>query len=249
MGVGVGRFLARGRPARLAACAVVVFAAVVWLSVAIVVLRVVFVVALLLVAVWCAWLVAAVWWRPVEWKGPSLAAVCRLWARVRLAFAVLAAGPSSAEQGARGGDEPGEALLAGLRRSAEAVSVELLGRQERLHADAESLQRALAGQIETIRDLVARIAQVEQEVSRLAGDREPTIGDSGRLPADDLTADPDLRSAFEELERARAATRPARARARSVRCRDPEPALLAFARASRVRLEMPARALVVPIEQ
>src|SRR6266508_462039 len=77
MGVGVGRFLARGRPARLAACAVVVFAAVVWLSVAIVVLRVVFVVALLLVAVWCAWLVAAVWWRPVEWKGPSLAAVCR----------------------------------------------------------------------------------------------------------------------------------------------------------------------------
>ncbi len=248
MGVGVGRFLARGRPARLAACAVVVFAAVVWLSVAIVVLRVVFVVALLLVAVWCAWLVAAVWWRPVEWKGPSLAAVCRLWARVRLAFAVLAAGPSSAEQGARGGDEPGEALLAGLRRSAEAVSVELLGRQERLHADAESLQRALAGQIETIRDLVARIAQVEQEVSRLAGDREPTIGDSGRLPADGPPARED-RGARADAGRARAATRPARARARSVRCRDPEPALLAFARASRVRLEMPARALVVPLEQ
>jgi len=82
----------------------------------------------------------------------------------------------------------------------QALTVELLGRQERLHADAESLQRALAGQIETIRDLVARIAQVEQEVSRLAGDREPTSRDSGRIPADDLTADPDLRSAFDELE-------------------------------------------------
>jgi hypothetical protein len=200
MGVGVRRFLARGRPARLAACAVVVFAAVVWLSVAIVVLRVVFVVALLLVAVWCAWLVAAVWWGPVDWKGPWVAAVCRLWARVRLAFAVLAAGPSSAEQGGRGRDEPEEAALAAFRSSAEALSVELLGRQERLHADAESLQRALAGQIETMRDLVARIAQVEQELSRLAGHREPTIRDRGRVPADDLTADPDLRSAFDELE-------------------------------------------------
>jgi hypothetical protein len=200
VGAAVRRFLARGQPARLVACAVVVFAAVVWLSVAIVVLRVVFVVAVLLVAVWCAWLVAAVWWGPVDWKGPSGAALRRFWARLRLAFAVLAAGPSSAEQGARGLGEPGEAALAAFRRSAEGLSVELLGRQERLHAGAESLQGALAGQIETIRDLVARIAQVEQVVSRLAGDREPTIRDSGRIPADDLTADPDLRSAFDELE-------------------------------------------------
>ncbi len=61
----------------------------------------------------------------------------------------------------------------------QALTVELLGRQERLHADAESLQRALAGQIETMRDLVARIAQVEQEVSRLAGDRGAGASASG----------------------------------------------------------------------
>jgi hypothetical protein len=199
MGAGVRRVLARGRPARLAACLVVALAAVVWLSVAIAVLRVVFVVVLLLAAVWCVWLVAAVWWGP-DWKGPSAGALRRLWARARLAFAVLAADPSSAEQGARELDEPEEAALAAFRRSADPLTVELLGRQERLHADAERLQRELAGQIETMRALVARIAQIEQEGSRLSGDRESTIRDSGRIPAGDLTGDPDLRSAFDELE-------------------------------------------------
>jgi hypothetical protein len=196
----VRRFVAQGRPARLAACLVVALAAVVWLSVAIVVLRVVFIVALLLAAIWCAQLVAAVWWGPIDWKGPSAAALRRLWARVRLALTGLAADPSSAEQGAHELDEPDEAALAAFRRAADALTVDLLGRQERLHENGERLQRELAVEIETMRALVTRIAQVEQEVSRLAGGWELTTRDSVRTPADDLTVDPDLRAAFDELE-------------------------------------------------
>jgi hypothetical protein len=196
----VRRFLAQGRAARLLACLAVALAAVVWLSVAIVVLRIVFMLVLLLAAVWSAQLVAAVWWGPIDWKSPSAAALRRLWARVRLALAGLAADPPSAEQSVRELDEPEQAAPDAFRRSVEALTVELLGRQERLHENGERLHRELAVEIETLRALVVRIAQVEQEVSRLAGDRERTTRDRPTIPDCDLTADPDLRAAFDELE-------------------------------------------------
>jgi hypothetical protein len=192
--------LAQGRLARLAACLAVALAAVVWLSLAMVVLRVVFVVALLLAAVWCAQLVAAVWWGRTDWTGPSSAALRRVWARVRPEFTGLAVEPSSTEQGPRELDEREEAALAAFRRSAEALTVELVGRQERLHENGERLQRELALEIEAMRALVARIAQVEQEVSRLAGGWERTTRESPTIPAGDQGADLDLQAAFDELE-------------------------------------------------
>jgi hypothetical protein len=198
LGAGVRRFLAQGRPARLAACVVVALAAVIWLGVAIVVLRFVSVLIVLLAALWCAWLVAATWWAPVD-KAASGSPLRLLPARLRLAFRVLAADSPSA-QGARGLAEPEQAALAAFRRSADELTGELLRRQGRLNADTERLQRELAGQIETMRALVARIGQFEQQVSRLAGERESTSRDSGPLVADDLTADPDLQAAFDELE-------------------------------------------------
>jgi hypothetical protein len=197
----VRRLVATGRAARLAACLAVALAAVVWLSVAIVVLRVLFVVALLLAAVWCAQLVAAVWWGHSDRRGPSVGAFRRLWARVQPAFAWHAADPPSAGQsGVRELDEPDEAALDAFRRAADALTTELLGRQERLHENGERLQRELALEIESMRALVTRIAQIEQEVSRLAGERERTTRDPDTSPATDQMVDLDLRAAFDELE-------------------------------------------------
>ncbi len=57
----VRRFLARGRSARLAACLVVAFAAVVWVGVASVLLRVLVAAVLVLIVIGCVWLIVGVW--------------------------------------------------------------------------------------------------------------------------------------------------------------------------------------------
>jgi hypothetical protein len=199
IGAGVRRFLAQGRPARLAACVVVALAAVVWLGVMAAVVRVVVVGAMLLAAVWFGWLIAALWWGP-RWQAPSVSVLRVLAARVRLQLSPRIVEEPPEDQGTPELVEPEEAALAAFRRSADALTAELLGRQERLHADAESLQRALASQIETLRAVVDRLAQVEQDVSPLAGGQERAKPDRDCLPVDDLTVDPDLRRAFEELE-------------------------------------------------
>lgn len=199
LGAGVRRLLAQGRPVRVAACAAVALAAVVWLGVAIAVLRVVLVVGLVLAALWCAWLVYAVWREPDDWEGPSVPAWRLVWARMQ---SVLPAGPPPAPQSVREPAEPERPALVEWepRRPAEALTAELVDRLERRHANAERLLHELAGQIETMRALVARIAEVEQDVSRLAADREPPARDRGAAPADDPLADPDLQAAFQELE-------------------------------------------------
>jgi hypothetical protein len=201
MGAELRRLLAEAKLARLIACSVVVLAAVVWLGVAIVVLRVVFVVILLAIAVWCGWLVLAVWRGP-EWSEAATPAVQRVSARVRhvLGGAVAGSRPSEEERAARDLDEPHEAALAAFRRSAEAVTVELLARYERLHSDAESLQRELADQMEIMRGLIDRMAQAEQKVLHVAGDGERPQQVSATVSADEPAADPDLQAAFAELE-------------------------------------------------
>ena len=75
LGAAVRRFLAQGRAARLAGCLAVALAAVVWLSVAMVVLRIVFMLVLLLAAVWCAQLVAVILRRSAAASGPSVSAI------------------------------------------------------------------------------------------------------------------------------------------------------------------------------
>src|SRR4029077_19275843 len=57
----VRRFLAHGRLARLAACLIVAFAAVVWIAVASIVLRVLFVAVLVVILTACVWLIAGIW--------------------------------------------------------------------------------------------------------------------------------------------------------------------------------------------
>ena len=201
LGAAVRRFLAQGRAARLAGCLAVALAAVVWLSVAMVVLRIVFMLVLLLAAVWCAQLVAAVWWGPIDWKSTPAGVFYRVSARARLALAGRAADRSSAEEGECEVDELKEEALAAFRRSAEALTVELLSRQERLHENGERLQRELGVEIEALRALIARFAQLEQElVARPAGGPERTTPASVAIPASDLAVDLDLRAAFDELD-------------------------------------------------
>jgi hypothetical protein len=57
----VRRFLAHGRLARLAACLIVAFAAVVWIAVESIVLRVLFVAVLVVILTACVWLIAGIW--------------------------------------------------------------------------------------------------------------------------------------------------------------------------------------------
>jgi hypothetical protein len=161
----VRRLLARGRATRFAACAAVALASVVWLGVAMLVLRVLFFVALVLAALWCASVVAAVWWAPAEGREPPT--LRALWARVRLLVA-RAERPT-------GQPDAQEAAFDAFRQAADALTAELLGRQERIHADGARVQRELATQIEAMSDIVARIAQVEQAVSQLTVDQRRAV--------------------------------------------------------------------------
>ena len=167
----VREFLARGRPARLVACVIVALAAVVWIAVASLVLRVAFAAVLLLLVVWCAWLVVGIWrgedagsWRTVL---PSVP-----WRLTRATPAHATARPerstTAAEDLHRRERELAEreAALAAVTSSLNAVIADLLRGQERLHADAEQLQRELAGQTEAMNAVVAKLAQTETRTRR-----------------------------------------------------------------------------------
>jgi hypothetical protein len=160
--VAVRRLLARGRGTRLAACVVVALASVFWLGVAMLVLRVLVFGALVLAALWCASLVVAVWWPPVD--GETRPTLRALWSRVWRLLARAAP---------RDEPDPQEAAFDAFRTAADALTAELLGRQERIHADGERVQRELAAQIEAMSDIVARVAQIEQAVSHLSVEERP----------------------------------------------------------------------------
>jgi hypothetical protein len=178
----VRRFLARGRSARLAACLVVALAAVVWVAVASVLLHVLVAAALLLLVIGCMWLIAGVWMGESadagEFGVPVWRAVLR-W--VRLAVARPEAEPTSPDgTRARSTAEDEdlekrerelaklETAFAAARSSVDAAIADLLRRQERLHTDAEQLEQKLAGQIDAMRAVVARMAQLERGVSARA---------------------------------------------------------------------------------
>ena len=208
----VRRFLARGRFARLGACLVVAFAAVIWLAVASVLLRFLAAAVLLLIVIGCVWLIVGVWVGeradPEEF-GASAWRVALRW--VRPAVAPPEAEPASPE-GERvrsTAEDEGlekrerelaerEATFAAARSSFDAVIADLLSRQERLHADAEQLERKLADQIDAMRAVVARMAQLEEGVSVRARaqpklvDPDPTVLDR--------PAELDLQAARLELE-------------------------------------------------
>jgi hypothetical protein len=176
----------------------VALAAIVWLGVLIFVLRVLFVVVMAAAGVFCIWLLAAVWWGRVDWREPSVSALRHVWTRARLALAAVPRGPAPTEHGARELEEAEEALAA-LRRSAEVLAADLRA-QERLHADAARLQQELAGQIEAMRGLVGRIAQLEHEASHLAAERPQPNGNGAPPQPARMAAEPDARALLDELE-------------------------------------------------
>jgi hypothetical protein len=185
----VRAFLARGRPARLAACAVVAFAAVIWIALASVVLRVVFVLVLLLLVAWCAWLIYGIW---TETDAPTWRA---LLPRVRWSYKRAAPEPAplptedttAAEDLQRRERELAEreAAFAVISDSLNAAIADLLRGQERLHANAERLQRELASQTEAMNALAAKLAHAELRPS------------TSEAPFD---SEVDLRAAHLELE-------------------------------------------------
>lgn len=175
-------FLARGRLARSTACLVVAFAAVVWVAVASVVLRVLFIAVLVLIVVVCVWLMVGIWvdqtadqdeFDQSAWRGVVQ--------RVRNAVARPERAPvetAVASHGLTRDDEElgrrerelaeREGAFTAARNSVDAAIADLLRREQRLHADAEQLHQKLADQIEAMRAVVARMAQLEQEVSSSA---------------------------------------------------------------------------------
>ncbi len=225
-------FLARGWFARFAACVVVAGAAVVWLGALVVVLRVLVVVVLLVAVLCCVWLVAGVWVRrPLDWEGPQESVPRLLWARVGLVFGqpVGGGGDAHVREVVEGfAHELGkqqvalEVALADVRSSVDALGADLFGRQERLNADAQWLQRELGCQIKAMRALVERVTKFEHDVSRSSvspgrptpqKDRRPDLeagapdlGPEGRRRADpepvrdDARAELDFDAAWHEFE-------------------------------------------------
>ncbi len=203
----VRRFLARGRLARLTACLMVAVAAVIWVAVASAVLRVVFVAVLLLIVIGCVWLIVGIWvGEQADGREFGESASRAVLGSVRRALAQLNAEPASPEdervvpraltddEELRGRERElaeREAAFAVVRSSVDAVIPDLLRRQERLHADAEELQRKLADQIEAMRAVVARMAKLEQEVAEPRPAAHPVVHDpSASIDAGPAEPDP-----------------------------------------------------------
>jgi len=176
----VRAFLTRGRPARLAACAVVAFAAVIWIALASVVLRVVFVAVLLLLVAWCAWLVFGIW---TETDAPTWRALLPAvrWSHKR---AAPEPAPLPAEETAAAAEDlerrerklaEREAAFAAISNSLNAAIADLLRGQERLHANAERLQRELASQTEAMNALAAKLAHAELRPSTSEASFDPEL--------------------------------------------------------------------------
>jgi hypothetical protein len=175
----VRRFLARGRLARLAACLIVGFAAVVWIAVASVVLRVLFVAVLVVILTACVWLIAGIWVGEQVGGDEVLGSawlVARRWARraiprthfddsrTEVVSHTLTRDDEELERRERELTEREEAF-ATVRASVDAAIADLHRRQERLHTDGEQLQEKLGEQIEAMRAVVARMAELGQEIS------------------------------------------------------------------------------------
>jgi hypothetical protein len=162
----VRAFLARGRFARLVACVLVALAAVVWIAVASVVLRVASAAVLLLLVVWCGWLIKGVWasWHtdPSEDEAPTWRAVfpALRWRLPRAAPEHAVAPPAEPEDLQRRERELAEreAAFAAATSSLNAVTADLLRGQERLHAEVAQLQRELESQTQAMQDVVAKLA-------------------------------------------------------------------------------------------
>jgi prefoldin subunit 5 len=219
----VRRFLARGRIARLIACLVVGFAAVVWIAVASVVLRVLFIAVLVLIVFSCVWLMVGIWvGRPEDGEeefGRSAWRVAARWVRRAVARAEdepVGTAVASHEP-ARDDQELGrrerelverEAEFAAARSSVDAAIADLLRREERLHTDAEQLHQKLADQIEAMRAVVARMAQLEQEVSSSAHvGNQPVQIHAVRTQLKSVDAEPEPAEAGEYTELDRHAAR------------------------------------------
>lgn len=224
----VRAFLARGRSARFAACLVVALAAVVWIALASVVLRVVFAAALLLLVIWCGWLVVRVWagqeTDPTEAGAPAWRARFPV---VRWSLTRAAPEPASPRSEHTTAEAPGrlthdaeelerrgrelterEAAFAVVRSSVDAVIADLLRGQERLHADAELLHRELAAQTEAMNLVVAKLAHADlrQHKSETSIAERANAAAAGPDPGDpepatlDQRSELDVRAARLELE-------------------------------------------------
>jgi len=187
----VAAFLARGRAARLAACAVVSAAAFVWLSALVVLLRVLSVIAFVAAVAWLIWLVGRVWReRPHDWeaKEGSFTKVLRARARTLAARAV----PDRSEpEGLDAAEDPDaraarwEAGIADVRRAVAALNADLAEWQVRLVGEVERCQRELAAQIDALPELVGRAAPPEPEP---------------RVPEAAAPAEPDIDAVLNEIE-------------------------------------------------
>jgi chromosome segregation ATPase len=214
----VRRFLARGRIARLIACLVVGFAAVVWVAVASVVLRVLFIAVLVLIVISCVWLMVGIWVDQSEEREEFVRSAWRVAAqRVRHAVARADDEPVvtavASHELARDDEElerrerelvEREAEFAAARNSVDAAIADLLRREERLHTDAEQLHQKLAEQIEAMRAVVARMAQLEHEVSSSAhADNQPVHIHPARTQLRSVDAEPEPIEAgqYTELDR------------------------------------------------
>ena len=174
----VRRFLAHGRLARLAACLIVAFAAVVWIAIASIVLRVLFVAVLVVILTACVWLIAGVWIGEQVGSDDVLGSawrVARRWARrVVPGPTWTTRGPRSCRTRSRAttrssedvsGSSPSEEeAFATVRASVDAAIADLHRRQERLHTDGAQLQEKLAEQIEAMRAVVARMAELGRDL-------------------------------------------------------------------------------------
>jgi DNA repair exonuclease SbcCD ATPase subunit len=201
---------------------------VVWIAVASVVLRVVFAAVLLLLVTWCGWLVVGVWagrQTGLSEGGASWRAMVPTM-RWRLMRTAPGADPPRAEQMTTAqtpdtltheADElerrereltEREAAFADVRGSVNAVIADLLRGQERLHADAELLQRELARQTDAMNAVVAKLADAEIRLQEressnaerpIAAPARPDPGEPEPAPLD-RPPDLDLRAARLELE-------------------------------------------------
>jgi len=175
----VRRFLAHGRLARLAACLVVAFAAVVWIAVASIVLRVLFFAVLVVILAACVWLIVGIWVGEQVGNDEVVGSawrVARRWARrvvprhhfddSRTEVVSHTLTRDDEELGRREQElTEREEAFAKVRASVDAAIADLHRRQERLHTDGEQLQQKLGEQIEAMRAVVARMSELGQEIS------------------------------------------------------------------------------------
>jgi hypothetical protein len=218
----VAAFLARGWTARLAACALVSFAAVVWLGVLVVLLRVLSVIAFVAAVAWFAWLVGRVWrQRPLEWGAQPGWSTLLARARAR-GLAAREVSDRCEPDEVEGGDGSAawaaawEAGLADVRGSLAALSADLDGWQERLICEVDRCQRELASQIDALHELVGRAVPPAQPASPRIGsptkETSPTheqpaatasqavAADGSQEPHLGASAEPDLEAVLCEIE-------------------------------------------------